>query len=77
MGYFGNVPRAFRYVSFFGLFLLGAAPITGLFYEMFVHLPSYTSILWRGILGASFAAATIGLLTGWLTFLSFDIMIKQ
>ena len=77
MGYFGRAPRTFRYASFLSLFLVGAIPITGGFYEMFIHLPSYTSMLWKGILGTSFAVACIGLLTGWLMFLSFDILMKQ
>jgi len=77
MGYFDRAPRTLRYASLLTLFLVGAVPITGVFYELFVRLPPNTSLLWRSILGASFAVATIGLLTGWLTFLSFDILIKQ
>jgi hypothetical protein len=76
MGYFGSVHRTFKYASVLSLFLVGAVPITAVFYEMFVHLPPYTSILWKGILGASFTIAAIGLLIGWLIFLSFRVLLN-
>ena len=76
MGYLNRVPRPFRYLSVVGLFLVGAAPITAMFYEVFARLPPYTSFFWRGILGISFGIAAAGLLVAWLIFLSFDILMK-
>ena len=63
-----------RYASVFGLFLIGAVPISGLFYEIFLQLPPSTSLLWKDILGVSFAVVAIGLLAGWLILLSFDFL---
>jgi len=76
MGYLNRVPRTFRYLSVVGLFFGGAAPVTAVFYELFANLPPYTSFFWRGILGISLGIAAAGLLTAWLIFLSFDILMK-
>jgi len=76
MGYLNRVPRTFRYLSVVGLFFVGAVPVSGMFYEVFARLPSYTSFFWKGILGISLGIAAAGLLAAWLIFLTFDILMK-
>ena len=68
---------ALRCAVFFALSTLGAASIGGLFYGLYVRLPAYLSMLWRDLLGISFALGAIGLTAAWLCFLSFDMLMSN
>jgi len=68
---------AVRFVASLALGSLGATSITGFFYGLYVHLPSYISTLWRALLGASFALAAFGLIAGWLCFVGLDIAMQS
>jgi hypothetical protein len=65
-----------RTVGVSTLFVLGAAPIIGLFYTLYAYLPGDVSMFWRTTLGVSFAVAALGFTAAWLLLLVFDLLLR-
>ncbi len=66
-----------RVAAFLGLSALGAAPIVSIFYGVYSHLPGSVSLIWRGLLGGSFAVGAAAFCGAWSVYLAFGLLMPN